>query len=199
MEVWNYSDILIKADSDENWELNGKIGTFAKAVYTTNNYESKLAIDENGFVTYQESENNKILVGYDGGKEKIILTEGITEINACAFGAARQVQSITLADSVNKLDIHAFSQCYSLTELRFGEGIIRISPLQFLRWTERVTEEYIEPFPLTIIGKTTGKLMRMSGEDVLDEQWFDPDDDMYNYIGQEDNTLYYYIYQSVSL
>lgn len=197
MEVCNYSDIAIKANSSENRFLNGEIGIYAKSVYTTDNYESKLHTDENGFVTYQEDANNKILVGYDGCKEQIVLPEGITQINSCAFGAARQVQSITLADSVKFLDIYAFSQCYSLTELRFGCGTFQISPQQFLRFTER-TEEYIEPFPVVVVGKTTGKLMRMEGDKVVDEKWFAPDDDMYEYFATESNTLYYYIYQAVS-
>lgn len=197
MEVCNYSDILIKANSSENRFLNGEIGIYAKAVYTTNNYESKLHTDENGFVTYQADSDTKIAVGYDGNEKKIVLTEGITHINSCAFGAAIEVQSITLADSVRFLDVYAFSQCYSLTELCFGRGTFEISPQQFLRFTDRL-DEYFEPFPMVVIGKTTGKLMRMEGDKVVAEQSFAPGQDMYNYFATELNTQYYYIYKAVS-
>lgn len=152
VEVCNQSKVEIVANSDENYEQNGLIGRYAKSVYASDEYESKIKRVD-GFVVYEEGEE-KLLIGYGDFKTEFIIDppvnplhitvpDGVTAIHSYAFAYIDSVESITLANSVNHLYTYAFSQAYHLKKVVFGNGPMAIDKDIFFRWKEE-TGDYIE-------------------------------------------------------
>lgn len=52
-----------------------------------------------------------------------VVPEGTTAIGECAFQGARSLRSVTLPDSVKRLESSAFFNCKALTDVDLGEGV----------------------------------------------------------------------------
>lgn len=206
VEVCNKSDITIEAGSMENIANDGSIGMYVKAVYTSDDYESKIC-NKDGFVIYEGIEETSLLIGYKEVSFQfhisppvpplhITIPEGVTEIHSYAFAYVEGIESITLADSIDYVHTYAFSQSYNLKKVVFGNGEMTIDTHIFFRWKEE-TLEYIEPIleevvatvPVTLERKATGERQTFAaGENfkdfltaLLDEKHpLDPLDDVTN-------------------
>ncbi len=75
VEVCNLSKIEIELGS----EKEGDAGYYAKDIYTTKDYVSKISTSEDGFIIYNNGED-VILLGYEGNNDDLVLPSNITEI-----------------------------------------------------------------------------------------------------------------------
>lgn len=105
VEVYNRSQI----DIQKGASTNGGVGAYAMEIYE-DSYQTKLSTDKNGFVTYTMGAD-KILVNYYGGKFNAVLPDDITEINAYAFAGYDQLRSVSLPNSLKKIQANAFYRC----------------------------------------------------------------------------------------
>ncbi len=111
VEVYNLSTLNITKSSYDN----GYIGYYATDIYTDINIPSKLSEDENGFIIYTDGDK-KILVGYNGNKTDIAISDGITEIYKYAFYNCTSLTSITIPSSVASINSSAFFGCSNLIQ-----------------------------------------------------------------------------------
>ena len=125
VEVYNKSSLNITVGSSDY----GKVGYYAKAVYTKE-YTSKLSTDENGYIIYTDGED-KILIGYTGTETELILPEGITEINQCAFYYSTKITKVIIPDSVTSIGDSAFSGCSELTSIIIPDSVTSIGDEAF--------------------------------------------------------------------
>lgn len=116
VEVYNKSDLSISVGSKDN----GCIGFYAKAVYTSE-YTSKLSKDNNGYLIYTDNDN-KILIGYVGDEEALVVPEGITAINKYAF-YANNISSISIPQSLIEIGESAFIACGELEKIYYDGTI----------------------------------------------------------------------------
>ena len=116
IEVYNKSTLSITAGSSSN----GYVAYYAKNVYT-NEGESKLTTDENGYVIYTDGDE-KILVAYHGTNTELALPSYITKINQYAFSDCISLTSITIPDSVTSIGNSVFSGCTGLTSITVAKG-----------------------------------------------------------------------------
>lgn len=112
VEVYNKSSLTITAGSG----TNGDVEYYAKNVYTPTSGASKLSTDENGYIIYADGED-KILVGYVGMENDLVLPNNITEICQYAFYDCDSLTSIEIPDSVTTIGKSAFIGCSSLTSI----------------------------------------------------------------------------------
>jgi hypothetical protein len=108
VEIYNKSSLSIsnKGSADFYFEYEN--------IYTPTEGESKLSTDKNGYVIYTDGAD-KILIDYRGTETKLVLPEGITEINQYAFYDCDSLTSVEIPDSVIKIGYDAFNNCSSLT------------------------------------------------------------------------------------
>ena len=116
IEIYNKSTLSITAGSSSN----GYVAYYAKNVYT-NEGESKLTTDENGYVIYTDGDE-KILVAYHGTNTELALPSYITKINQYAFSDCISLTSITIPDSVTSIGNSVFSGCTGLTSITVAKG-----------------------------------------------------------------------------
>ena len=114
IEVYNKSTLSITVGSSSN----GYVAYYAKNVYT-NEGESKLTTDENGYVIYTDG-YEKILVAYHGTNTELALPSYITKINQYAFYNCTGLTSITIPDSVTSIGSYAFAFCNGLTTVNWN-------------------------------------------------------------------------------
>ena len=113
IEVYNKSTLSITAGSSSN----GYVAYYAKNVYT-NEGESKLTTDENGYVIYTDGDE-KILVAYHGTNTELALPSYITKINQYAFSGCTGLTSVTIGNGVTSIGNYAFYNCTGLTSITF--------------------------------------------------------------------------------
>ncbi len=70
------------------------------------------------------------LINYKGNEKNVIIPEGVTGISFKAF-QHKQLISVTIPDSVTRIDEIAFYWCGSLQNVIIGNGITRISNKAF--------------------------------------------------------------------
>ena len=114
VEVYNKSSLNITAGSD----AYGYVGYYAKNVYTEEG-QTKLTTDENGYIIYTDGDTN-LLLGYTGGKADIVLPQGITEIYKYAFYKNKILNTVTIPDSVTSIGDFAFDDCVGLTDVHYN-------------------------------------------------------------------------------
>ena len=73
--------------------------------------------------------------------EKIVIPDGVTEINESSFTLCKDVTSITIPNSVTKIGGSAFYYCPKLTTVTIGKGIKKINGNAFGRCGE-ITDVY---------------------------------------------------------
>lgn len=111
VEIYNKSSLEITATSTEH----GEIGAHAKEVYT-DDYQTKLATDADGYVTYTLGEE-KSLVNYLGGRFSVYIPEGVTEINAYALAGFDEITNVSLPASLQVINENAFYGCNDLANV----------------------------------------------------------------------------------
>ena len=118
VEVYNLSSLNIIEDYSDY----GDVGYYALDVYTSLDTPSKLSTDSNGYIIYTNGEE-KLLVGYTGNETELILPNGITAINNCAFFHIRTITSVEIPNSVLSIGYGVFSGCISLIEVKIGDSV----------------------------------------------------------------------------
>ncbi|MBO5773056.1 MAG: leucine-rich repeat domain-containing protein, partial [Clostridia bacterium] len=150
-EVYNFSSLEIEAGSTEH----GAVGYYALAVHTEN-VESKLWTDENGFTFFEDGEKC-YLVRYNGSETELVLPESCHgknyAINSYAFYDNNTLTSITLSESITSIDDSAFRSCSNLININIPSGIATIGNYAFDDCT-RLTSLTI-PNSVTTIGDYT--------------------------------------------
>lgn len=68
----------------------------------------------------------------------VIVEEGITYIGDEVFYEAKQLKSVTLANSVERIGFRAFSDCPKLTTIKFGNGLIE-TDIEVFSYCESLT------------------------------------------------------------
>ena len=136
---------------------NGYVAYYAKNVYT-NEGESKLTTDENGYVIYTDG-YEKILVAYHGTNTELALPSYITKINQYAFYNCTGLTSITIPDSVTSIGKEAFYDCTGLTSVTIGNSVTSIGDYAF-DGCDKLQDIYITDIAAWCNISGLGKLMR---------------------------------------
>ncbi|MBE5730959.1 MAG: leucine-rich repeat domain-containing protein [Clostridiales bacterium] len=135
IEIYNKSSLIIVAGSEEH----GEVAYYAKNVYTPTSGASKLSTDNDGYVTYMDSDE-VLLVGYVGEETELVLPNNITCIDELAFcdscisvvkapylsvsiDAYSSITSIVLPDSLTSIVYGAFVGCDNLVSLTLGANV----------------------------------------------------------------------------
>ncbi len=93
-------------------------------------------------------ENNEVtVVGYQGSEEHVVIPASIdgmpvAMIGGCAFSGNEYVLSVTIPDTVKKIQYRAFDRCAALEHVSLGNGIRAIEFLVFYRCDNLKYNEY---------------------------------------------------------
>ncbi|MCQ2471537.1 MAG: leucine-rich repeat domain-containing protein [Clostridia bacterium] len=82
---------------------------------------SDFIIDENG-----------VLIGYTGNGGDVVIPDGVTGINDCAFSEREDITSVTIPDSVKSIDAGAFEDCTNLISVTLPNGLKAIENETFM-------------------------------------------------------------------
>ena len=121
VEVFNKSTLPITVGDKDH----GYVGYYAKNIYTPTNGASKLSVDKDGYVVYNDGAS-KTLIGATTVKTTLDLPDYITAINDYAFFNYPEPISITIPASVKSIGVNAFYGCYKLTEI-YNKSTLRIT------------------------------------------------------------------------
>jgi hypothetical protein len=151
VEIYNKSSLSIsnKGSADFYFEYEN--------IYTPTEGESKLSTDKNGYVIYTEGAD-KILIDYRGTETKLVLPEGITEINQYAFYDCDSLTSVEIPDSVIKIGYDAFSNCVRLTSVAIGNNVALIGQLAFFNCYRLVEIYNKSSLPINMGGSSQGSI-----------------------------------------
>lgn len=84
------------------------------------------------FIEEQIYDSDESIETYMEDVKRIIITDGITELdNALGFYACKNLKSVEMADSVQKIGRFTFDQCDKLKEIQFSPNITRIGEYAF--------------------------------------------------------------------
>ena len=112
VEIHNRSMYLtLTAGSDEK----GEIAKYAKNIYTPNNGESKLSVNEDGYVLYTDDED-VILVAYNGEESALVLPADVTKIERYALSDGAY-ESVSIPATVQEIGDHAFMNLTALESI----------------------------------------------------------------------------------
>ncbi len=125
VEVVNKSVISISA----GYENYGYVAYYAKQVIS-NESDSKLHTDTNGFITYVDN-NDVFLVDYIGKETSVVIPENVTGVNKAAFYNCASLTSVLIPESVVSIEDRAFYGCSSLTSLSIPNGVTSIGEYVF--------------------------------------------------------------------
>ena len=130
VEVYNLSELEITAGANGN----GKVGYYAKEIFTDKAATSKLSSTQDGF-TFYEFDNKYYLLDYSGTSDKIITPESFNgksyEIYKYAFYAEERLTDVTLSDGVTAVGERAFYDCDNLLKLSIGNGVTTVGERAF--------------------------------------------------------------------
>ncbi len=129
VEVINKSSLNITVGS----EGNGYVAYYAKQVITDEK-DSKLSTDNNGFVTYNDG-TDIWLINYIGSEINITIPNSVTTIGNYAFSLCTSLISIVIADSVTSIGDRAFYDCTSLTSIVIPDSVTTIGKFAFYECT----------------------------------------------------------------
>ena len=119
IEIYNRSSLEIELGNDT---LNGGIGQYAKSVFTTADYSSKL-VYVGGFVFYIGDAVTK-LIDYQGDAKDVMLPEEFDgtyyDIGDYAFYGFSGADTITIHKNVRNIGYYSFLNCSVNKEIRFN-------------------------------------------------------------------------------
>ena len=129
LEVCNLSSLAIYAGDLEN----GSVGYYAKKIYTSSSWESKLWTTEDGFIFYEDESTyggTRFLVGYTGSEPEITLPESCHgkkyDIYKYAFSNCTRLTSVTITDNIKSIGSNAFEFCGNITSITIPNSVTSI-------------------------------------------------------------------------
>ena len=176
VEVYNLSTSIALTKRSSN---NGYAGYYALDIYTAIDEPSKLWIDDNGYIFYEDGDIC-YLIGYTGSETKLILPTScngknyslykylfyscgyltdiaipncVTSIGNYTFYNCSTLTSITIPDSVTTIGDYAFSRCSNLTSIIIPDSVTTIGDAAF-SWCSNLTSIII-PDSVTDLGYET--------------------------------------------
>lgn len=150
VEVYNLSTLEIIVGSSDN----GRVAENALNVYTSLEGTTKLDYREDGYIMYENNENNLYyLVGYVGSDAELTLptTSYNYEIYEHAFDGNINITSVIISSSVTSIGDYAFEECSNLINVTIGENIGRIGT-----WAFRSCNKLVEVYNLSSLEITPG-------------------------------------------
>ncbi|MBR2350248.1 MAG: leucine-rich repeat domain-containing protein [Clostridia bacterium] len=166
VEIFDFSPLKIFIGRDdeypsieeegEYYENDGGLTDVARVVHVNVNAQSRLSLDENGFVHYKKNVDNDnviddedIIINYIGSGTRITLpegatgmnwyafynkdnlkqvvfSEGITEVARSGFQNCDRLQKVVLSSTVTDIDYYAFKNCQNLEYVDVKEGLTTI-------------------------------------------------------------------------
>ncbi|MBQ8294888.1 MAG: leucine-rich repeat domain-containing protein [Clostridia bacterium] len=130
VEVYNYSGKSLAPGQLIGGEEPSFIAANAKDVHTSEDAESRLSVDQNGFITYVGADE-VTLVGYMGEEKNLILPDGVTAIQPYVFATCDGLESVIIADTVKALTGNTFADCTALKKVTVGSGVVTIERYAF--------------------------------------------------------------------
>ena len=133
-EVYNYSDLIIEAGSDDN----GQVGSYAQYVYNNEDLvngkpESKLQVI--GGIQYVIDGEDFIAVSLMKRKAKdlnvVEIDERTTEIRDYAFHMSYYLEEVVIPENVKIIGESAFDNCRNLMSVTIPEGVMEIGRRAF--------------------------------------------------------------------
>ena len=117
-------------------DMSGSVTSIGKEAFRDTRW---MQTDAEGFVTA-----GFVLVGYTGRNTEITVPDGIRVIGKQAF-AGLPVTSVTLPESVVRIDDYAFCRCTELTHLHIPGGVRRIGYRAFYDtpWFGEQKEDFV--------------------------------------------------------
>ncbi len=150
IEVYNLSALEIIVGSSDN----GRVAGNALNVYTLLEGTTKLDYREDGYLMYEDNENNLYyLVGYVGSDAELTLptTSYNYEIYEHAFEGNINITSVIISSSVTSIGDYAFEECSNLINVTIGENVGRIAT-----WAFRSCYKLVEVYNLSSLEITPG-------------------------------------------
>lgn len=121
LEIYNLSGI----DLTLGTKYNGKLAFHARQIYTSLDIESKINLDENGFLFYRD-EGKITLIGYTGLDEEIYLPnlgEERYTIGAYAFSNNQKIKKVIFSPSVYEIEKGAFYNSQNMISAKLSENL----------------------------------------------------------------------------
>lgn len=142
VEIINKSNLIIEKGS----ENHGEIGLYALSVTNKNDvYVNKFITDQNGFVVLVDGEK-KILVGYVGSENNLVLPNDITEIYQGAFTNQYNLKTVVLPNSLTKIGARPFYNCSAIEYNAIGNAKYLGNEQNPYLYLAKVTDDKIESF-----------------------------------------------------
>lgn len=142
VEIINKSNLIIEKGS----ENHGEIGLYALSVTNKNDvYVNKFITDQNGFVVFVDGEK-KILVGYVGSENNLVLPNDITEIYQGAFTNQYNLKTVVLPNSLTKIGDRPFYNCSAIEYSVIGNAKYLGNEQNPYLYLAKVTDDKIESF-----------------------------------------------------
>lgn len=125
IEVYNLSDLPIEAGSTDY----GGAGYYAACIYDELG-QSQLVTDDNGFVTYTDTDR-VVLVGYVGADTQVTIPSNVTNIRHYCFYKNSIITSVDIPDNVISIGDSAFSWCSSIVGVTLPDSVVSIGAYAF--------------------------------------------------------------------
>lgn len=106
---------------------NGGVARYAKEVVSIIDYDSKIASDSDGYVTYVDGATVS-LIGYVGDQADVVIPLEITEVNGYAFYKNASLKSLDFERNtrVNAIRESAFESCSRLETVNLPQTVMNI-------------------------------------------------------------------------
>ena len=126
------NDLSITLNIEKGSSSDGGVATYAKDVAHDVEHESKISVDDEGYVTYTNG-SNVSLVGYIGDQIELIVPLEITEINRYAFYKNTFVKTVVfeVGTRLNSILPSAFESCTALKGFEIPVEVLEIGQNAF--------------------------------------------------------------------
>ncbi len=134
---WNYlervdNNLVLRAIPHGNWRDN----------VTWKIVDGTLIIEGEGEITHAYSGSSYPWGDYSDVITKVVVGSGITKIPTYTFERQKNIESITLPDTLEKMDCYAFTYCEKLNNLLIPASLTYIAPNASLNHVDALTDIY---------------------------------------------------------
>ena len=133
---------LTFVDTPDNFRFVKENGNYKLIAYLGNEDTVTLPCDFNG---------EKYVLFHFTGAKHVVIPDGVTKIDDCAFENSRSLETITIPDSVQEIGNEAFERCKNLKCIQISEGVKTIGEYAFSGCDS--LESIVVPNSVTVIGE----------------------------------------------